>query len=127
MKRVKLEKLNDIISTNTDDLSSFIGFDVIRNTDINNVEYELKGDEDKYHFLCKFGDNAVFVSESHLLQTLLGEYIDDIESGDIYSHGYPESRLIPSDHNERCQESCLEQILVDITEKVSDIIEQYFN
>lgn len=126
MKRIKLNKLNDIIVSDTYEPNSFIGFDVIKNKDINGVEYELKNNEEKYYFFNKFGSSLIFISESHLLNVLLGEYIDDIESGNIYDHGYPESRLIPSNHHEKCQEYCLEHILGDISDKVKNIISEYF-
>ena len=125
MKKIKLSKLNDIVIKEIDE-DYFIGFSVTKHTDVNGITYELKDMEEKYYFLTKFGENKIFISETHLLYTLLGEYINNIESNDIYAHGYPESRLIPSNHHEECQKYYLEQIQEDITEKVSDIINQYF-
>lgn len=68
----------------------------------------------------------VLVSEESLLHSLLRSYIESIQSGEIYDHGYPERRLIPSDHVEQCQESFLETVIEDITDKVSNIIREYF-
>ena len=99
---------------------------VIKKKDINDTEYELKNNEDKYYYLDKLGDNSIFVSESYLLDALLSDYIKNIESNDIYEHGYPESRLVPSNHYESCQESYLEYVLNEVSEKVSNVISSYF-
>ena len=125
MKRIKLEELNDIIINNID-VDYFVGYNVTEHKDVNGLKYELKNMEEKYYFLDKFHGNKIFVSESHLLHVLLGEYIDDIESGSIYDHGYPESRLIPSNHQERCQEDFLEAVVDTVTEKVECLLRQYF-
>lgn len=126
IKKVILDKLDDIIVKNNCELKSFIGFDVIKNRDVHGVEYELKNDEQKYYLIEKIGDISIFISEDRLLNTLLSDYIDDVESRNIYDHGYPESRLIPSNHHEDCQKYFLEGVIGDITEKITDIIEQYF-
>lgn len=126
IKKVILDKLDDIIVKNNCELKSFIGFDVIKNRDVHGVEYELKNDEQKYYLIEKIGDISIFISEDRLLNTLLNDYIDDIESGDIYAHGYPESRLIPSNHHEDCQKYFIDEVEAYITTKVRDIIEQYF-
>lgn len=126
MKKIALDELNDIIFRNNCDLNSFMGITVTKHRDINGVAYELKHKEDKYYRLGKFENSLIFVSENRLLRTLLKEYIDEIESGSIYGHGYPESRLIPSTHYEDCQEGTLDNILEEVTEKIKDIIGQYF-
>ena len=125
MKKIKLEELNDIIISNID-VGYFAGYNVTEHKDVNGLKYELKDEEEQYYFLGKFHDSKVFVSESHLLHMLLGEYIDDIESRDIYAHGYPEGRLIPSDHHEKCQEYFLEKIQEEIAEKVDNAVSHYF-
>lgn len=126
MKKIILDGLDDIIFKNNYDLDSFMGITVTKHKDIKGVEYELKEYEEKYYRLGKFEGNSIFISENRLLHTLLNEYISEIESGSIYEHGYPESRLIPSTHHEDCQEAFLDNILVDMTEKIKDIIGQYF-
>ena len=126
MERVKLDRLKNIIIRDTGNSNCFIGFNVIKKKDINDTEYELKNNEDKYYYLDKLGDNSIFVSESYLLDALLSDYIKNIESNDIYEHGYPESRLVPSNHYESCQESYLEYVLNEVSEKVSNVISSYF-
>ena len=126
MKRIKLDKLSDIIINDTYP-DYFMGYSTTKHRDINGVEYELKNKEQKYCLLGVFHDSKIFVSEDHLLHTLLLEDIDSIESGDIYSHGYPESRLIPSNHYEECQKYFLERIHEDIAEKVDNAISHYFH
>ena len=99
---------------------------MIKNKDIHGVEYELKNKEQKYYLIKKFDNMSIFISEEHLLNTLLSDYIDNIKSGSLYDHGYPESRLIPSDHHEKCQEYFIEEIIETISEKINNIVEQYF-
>lgn len=126
MNRIILDKLNDIVFKNNCDLDIFLGTTVTKHKDIKGVEYELKENEDKYYRLGTFEDSSVFISENRLLHTLLNEYIHEIESGRIYEHGYPESRLIPSNHHESCQEEYKEYILSEISKKTTIILDEYF-
>jgi len=126
MEKIKLDKLNDVIINSLHDVNSFMGYTVTKHFDINQREYELKDREKKYYYLISFSDYKIFVSEDLLLRALLEDYIELIESGEIYSHGYPESRLIPSNHTETCQNEFLDSVNQDIMNKVSNIISEYF-
>ena len=126
MKRVVLDELNDFIFRNNSDLQCFMGYTVVANVDIHGNKYELKDGEEKYYLLTKIEGTSVFVSEARLLHTLLREYIKDIESGRIYDHGYPESRLIPANHSESCEESIRDYASSNVSEKVEAILGDYF-
>lgn len=124
--KILLEKLDDIIIKNDCEFKSFIGYNVTNHKDVNGIKYQLKKDEEKYYPIKKIDNMTIFVSESHLLNTLLNDYIDEIESESIYEHGYPESRLIPTNFREDCQESHLAHITDIITDKVSGVITEYW-
>ncbi len=126
MEKIKLDKLNDIIVNSLYGINSFIGYTVTKHLDVNQTKYELKDKEKKYCYLTSFDDYNIFVSEDLLLRALLDDYIELAKSGEIYAHGYPESRLIPSNHTETCQSEFLDSINNDILDKVSNIISEYF-
>ena len=44
-----------------------------------------------------------------------------IESGEAFEHGFPESRLIPSNWNDMC----LKTVLDDVIEKITPLIKEY--
>lgn len=126
MKTVILNKLNNIVVRNDCDMSSFKGVKVAKHRDIHGNEYELKADEEKYCLVQTIGDISIFASEEYLLSVLLRDSIEDVESGVIYDHGYPEGRLIPSNHHEMCQEEFLMHVKDDFNEKIENVIGQYF-
>lgn len=125
MKRVKLEKLSDIVPINVE-ADEFTGYTVTKNTDVNGDHYELLDREEKYLFLFKMLDVNIYISEYHLLDRLLNKYIVPIENKEIYEHGYPEGRLVPSNFYEKCEEEYLENVKEEISEKVENIIQEYF-
>lgn len=126
MKKVILEKLDDIIFKNNTDLQSFVGITVTTNKDIHGNIYELEDEEEKYYLLDKVFDNSVFISETKLLQTLLTDYISDIEDHSIYEHGYPEGRLAPTNFYEDCQNATIQSAQEEISGKILDILDEYF-
>jgi len=126
-KSIKLDKLNDIVALDNCINFSFIGFDTIKNKDINGDTYEMKNIEQKYYFLDKFGDSCIYIAEDRLFDMILGDYIQEVVSNKIYEHGYPESRLIPASHMEDCEECFLDQIYEEIDVKIKNIMDQYFS
>lgn len=55
---------------------------------------------------------------------ILQDAIEDIESGNIYEHGYPESRLIPSNYYELCEETFIDNVICDISEETSKVLRE---
>lgn len=126
IKRIVLDKLHDIVIRSNSELKSFVGIDVLKQKDINGTEYELENNSQKYCLFKRLENMSIFVSEEYLLNVLLNDYIGEIQSGDIYSHGYPEGRLIPSNHIEMCQDYFLESVTSDIEEKIINIIHEFY-
>jgi hypothetical protein len=60
-----------------------------------------------------------------LAETLKGA-TDAIVRGDIYDHGYPEARLIPFNHEKLCQEAIIEEVIEDISEKITEYLVSLF-
>lgn len=58
---------------------------------------------------------------------LLSIAVRDRESQEIYEHGYPEARLIPSNHTEICESSQQEQLLEAINELLTEVLGEYSN
>lgn len=123
MQKIKLEKLEDFISTNKTDGENFVGYTSTIHYDMNGDEYELQDSECVYCYLGSQLGNNIFISRSVLFESLLQKEIDSVENGDIYSHGYPESRLIPENHAEQCQEAFINEI----TDSISDDIDNTFS
>lgn len=126
MKNIKLEKLNDIIFIDETNDDVFMGYNTTKHIDINGIEYELRDYEAKYYFLSRFASNSAYVSEERLLDMILCNYIDSIESNSIYGHGYTEGRLIPSNHEEVCQEEFLGHVIEEMSSKIEDMVRSLF-
>lgn len=61
--------------------------------------------------------------ENHIIK-MLHDAIEDIRSGNIYEHGYPESRLIPSNFYELCEDAFIDKVVCDIAEETSKILRE---
>lgn len=55
---------------------------------------------------------------------MLHDAIEDIKSGNIHEHGYPESRLIPSNHYELSEDVFVDKVVCDIAEETSKILRE---
>jgi len=57
------------------------------------------------------------------IKTLLERATENIENKEIYEHGYPEARLIPSDFYKKCEENHKEFFI----EEIKEIVEEYLD
>lgn len=60
-----------------------------------------------------------------LLEKLLEKEISLLENKDIYDNGYPESRLIPSNFFENCEDTFIEETKEEICELIEEILREY--
>ena len=51
---------------------------------------------------------------------------EDVEKRNIYQHGYPEARLIPSNWKEECEDSFKENVTECMSEVISDYLDGLF-
>lgn len=123
--KIELKTIDNFVFNDTKELQ-FTGITKSTHKDCDGNTYKLESDSEKYLFFAEILGARMFVSENHLLETLLSEQIQDVKSRDIYNHGYPESRLIPSNHKESCEEGLLETVKEDLCEKIDDVLSQYF-
>ena len=127
MNKIQLENLkNIIILENEIEANSFIGFEVEHKQDFKGNKYEILKSEEIYYSLGIILGNKVYAREDYLLEVLLTNEINAIADKDIYQHGYPESRLIPSDFYETCNESLLEEAKDRMNEQIENILNDYF-
>ena len=127
MNKIQLENLkNIIVLENEIDDNSFIGFEVEHKQDFKGNKYEILKSEEIYYSLGIILGNKVYAREDYLLEVLLTNEINAIENKDIYQHGYPESRLIPSDFYETCNESLLEEAKDRMNNQIENILNDYF-
>ena len=126
MLNMKVDKLNNFIINDCKE-NCFLGMTTIKKKDFWGNDYEIKSQEQKYVFMFEFMENRFFASEDFLIESLLEKYIKHIENGDIYEHGYPESRLIPQNHTEECEKSVYEEVVEEFNDKIKDILNQYFH
>jgi len=123
--RIKLDELKDIVFLNCKE-EIFTGYTTKLVKDIYNNDYEILGTEEKYIYLYETLGTKTYISETLLLETLLIKEISTIDDGTIYEHGYPESRLIPSNHYAERREGLLENVIEDVSDKIREILEGYF-
>ena len=119
--RIKLDELKGIVFLNCKE-KIFTGYTTKLVKDIYNNDYEILGTEEKYIYLHETLGTEAYISETLLLEILLTKEIGMIDDGTIYEHGYPESRLIPSNHYTECQEGFLDSVTEDISGKIRKIL-----
>lgn len=123
--KVELKSIDNFVFNDTKDLQ-FTGVVKSTHKDCDGNIYKLESNNEKYLFFAEVFGARMFVSETYILEILLAKDIEDIESRSIYEHGYPESRLMPSNHKESCEESLLETVKESINEKIESILYEYF-
>ena len=127
MEKVKLEELKNILLASKEiACKRFIGFVTSEHFDIFNTKYELEKSKEEYFYLTDILDKKMFVSKTFLLETLLTKEADMILNNEIYEHGYPEARLIPSDFYEKCQEDFVQNTIQEIGEEIENLLNEYF-
>lgn len=63
------------------------------------------------------------MKNDNLLEEYLSDYVQKMRNGEIYEHGYPESRLIPSSHWTDCEEDFIDSVIEEVSEKIRAILE----
>jgi hypothetical protein len=124
MKVIKVEKLsNYVLMENVGNEVKLVT--VKSNKDFNGTIYETISDEDIYCKLIEVLGKTLYVSKCALLESLLSNEIEQLKNGEIFEHGYPESRLIPSTHHQDCIDSFKESIMNNISGLIDEIISNY--
>lgn len=132
MKRVKLNRLNEIVLIDADGFDfceggSFIGYTTKIEKDINNNNsFEIMDSEQKYYYVAHALGSSIFISEKRLLDILLSDYIKQIENQDVYSHGYPTNIPLPRNFYEDCRTSFCDHVIDEVTDKITAIIKHSF-
>lgn len=127
-QKIKLDELKEVIILNESDTDKdfFTGFTTKVRTDIDGVAHEFLDEEDTYYRVVDIFDGTMFMKEGRVIDILMSIPEDEYENGDIYAHGYPESRLVPQDHGNDSEEAFVEQYVENFSEvlreKLSDII-----
>lgn len=127
MNRVKLSELEDVIFQcgKITKEHFIVGYTTQTKLSIDNKKFEVLGFEKNYVKVVEMGNNAIYISEEKLVELFLVKYIKSIQDGSIYEHGYPESRLIPSDFKEKCEEGLFNEIMEEFKDIAKDILEYY--
>lgn len=115
MKRVNLIQLNDIYMTTDLDVLVFMGYTVRKETDIEGEPRSFLKDEEKYYKLTSIHGSNMYVRQGKLTEMLLSEAESKAVSKVICAHGYPESKLIPSDHGEKREDAFIEHYLEEFS------------
>lgn len=98
-------------------------YSVIKKKDINGVEYEILDKEFKYCNVTKVFGKTLYMSKEYLLEVVLAKDLEPLINKEIFEHGYPEGRLVPSNH----YESCIEYFTDEIKETFNDMIDNLIN
>lgn len=126
--KIKLAELSETIILSNDESKSdfFRGFTTKKERDINNVEHEFLDEEDMYYKVTDIFDGGLYMREGRVVDILMSIPRADYEDGDIYAHGYPESRLVPQNHGADSEEAFVEGYIENFSEvlreKFSEII-----
>ena len=122
--RIKLKELKNIVFVDFKE-NEFTGFTVETKYDINGTEYEILTEEVNYIYAFELLDNKVYIDENYLLDVLLTKHIKPLENKEIYEHGYPESRLIPANFYEDCQDNYIETVKNEFCDRIENILRDY--
>lgn len=121
MGKIKVDKMvNIMLLEEKEDI--IVAFTTNKLVDVFGKEYELVKDEEEYFKMDKIFDRNIYISKTCLLETLLSKEISAIEGNEIYEHGYPESRLIPSNFHEECQSRFLENVKEEFSKEIEEIL-----
>lgn len=126
MKKIKLEELSNIVFLKEND-SPIAGFTTKKLIDDFGSEYELIDAEEEYFYIERMLDHSIYISKTCLFNTLLSKQIAMIESNEIYEHGYPESRLLPSDFYESCQTGLISLTQEEFSNKIEDVLHEHMS
>ena len=61
------------------------------------------------------------------ITTIIKNATEAVEKRDIYQHGYPEARLIPSNWKEECEDSFKEIVTDCVSEIIADYLDSLFS
>ena len=121
VKKIKVDEIKNImLIEETEDLITV--FTTNKLVDDFGKEYELIKDDEEFFKIDKIFNMNIYISKTRLLETLLTKEIKAIEGNEIYEHGYPESRLIPSNFYEECQSSFVENVKEKFSEETEEIL-----
>lgn len=122
--KVELKSFENIIMTDFKE-PFLIGFTAETFFDFEGNSYRLEKGSERYVYLFEIFGKHMYVLEDYLLDALLSEEIQTLKSGEIYEHGYPESRLIPKNHYEDCNDYFLDNVRDSFNEKIDRVLREY--
>lgn len=122
MDRLLMKELNEIVTLDVDTDNVVVGYTTRTEKDINNDIFEILDEEVIYYRVTDILNNALYVSQEKLFEVLTQGAGHDFYTEDIYSHGYPEAGLVPSDHAEESEKAFIEMHLKMFEDKLSSII-----
>jgi hypothetical protein len=93
-------------------------YTVQEHKDIEGVKYTTLKEQRTYCKVCSMFGVFLYVEKRSLLRAVIEKDLEPLIDNSIYEHGYPESRLIPSDH----YSNCLTVFTEDLTENIKDMI-----
>lgn len=95
-------------------------YTVIKKVDHEGTQYEKIKEEAILCRVCDVLESGLYVTRLQLIESFLHEELEDLKSGVVFEHGYPEERLVPRNHKEECLEIFREDALLSI-EKVMNV------
>lgn len=125
MKKLRLSKFEPMIQAQCSG-SIILGYISEIGVDMHGVKYEIMRDSRKYINLPEELDNW-YLSEDLILEMLMASKIRTITDGAIFEHGYPEARLIPSNHYRECVDSFIADVKESLNKDVERILLDAYN
>lgn len=121
MKKIEFEELKNILILSDVKENVFIGYTTYTKRDVEGEKRVFEEDKMKYLRLTDFAGATLYVSEYEFVRVLLTELEMELDSGDYLEHGYPEARLIPSDHGEKSLKATKELYFDEVHELIREV------
>lgn len=124
LKRIELEGglKDELLMTGVKE-DVFLGYTTELKTDIDGNSHKFKVDEGNYYKVFDVLEGSVFMSQDKLIDILVKLPEMDYLNGDTYAHGYPEARLVPSNHESECEESIVDKYVSSMSKLLRSKIE----
>lgn len=124
LKRIEMEDglKGEVLMTGVAD-DVFLGYTTELKTNINGDSHKFQVDEANYYKIFNVLEGSIFMNQEKLVDILVKLPELDYSSGDIYSHGYPEARLVPSNHESDCEEALADKYVSSMGKMLKSRIE----
>lgn len=119
LSKRKMKNLDDVILLTDMKEKVFEGYTTYEKADLEGKNRTFKDETLKYYLVTSILDGNLYISKDKLGDVITGEAQMDGADG-IYEHGYPEERLVPSNHKEESEEKFFNHYIEEFEDLIKD-------